>query len=76
MIAREPVTCDELREFARPHLAVFKPPRELTLELALEYIEDDELVEVTPAAIRLRKVHLSEVSRKRAAKKSAVSETV
>ena len=34
---------------------LLKPPRELTLELALEYIEDDELVEVTPSKIRLRK---------------------
>ncbi len=45
---------------------LLKPPRELTLELALEYIEDDELVEVTPSKIRLRKKVLSEESRKRA----------
>ncbi len=32
-----------------------EPPRELTLEGALEYIEDDELIEVTPQSIRLRK---------------------
>ncbi len=32
-----------------------EPPRELTLEGALEYIEDDELIEVTPRSIRLRK---------------------
>jgi GTP-binding protein len=44
---------------------LLKPPRELTLELALEYIEDDELVEVTPSSIRLRKKVLSEESRKR-----------
>ena len=31
-----------------------EPPRELTLELALEFIEDDELIEVTPGGIRLR----------------------
>ena len=34
---------------------LLKPPRELTLEIALEYIEDDELVEITPTKIRLRK---------------------
>ncbi len=47
---------------------VLKPPRQLTLELALEFIEDDELVEVTPDAIRLRKRFLDENDRKRAAR--------
>jgi GTP-binding protein len=42
-----------------------EPPRELTLEAALEYIEDDELIEVTPRAIRLRKRSLSASDRKR-----------
>ncbi len=42
-----------------------EPPRELTLEGALEYIEDDELIEVTPQAIRLRKRMLSASDRKR-----------
>ncbi|MFA6636899.1 MAG: translational GTPase TypA [Candidatus Omnitrophota bacterium] len=41
------------------------PPREMTLEFALEFIEDDELVEVTPKNIRLRKRHLSENARSR-----------
>ena len=45
---------------------LLKPPRELTLELALEYIEDDELVEITPSKIRLRKKVLNEEGRKRA----------
>ena len=40
-------------------------PREITLEFALEFIEDDELVEITPKNIRLRKLHLKEVERKR-----------
>jgi GTP-binding protein len=43
---------------------LLKPPRELTLEIALEYIEADELVEVTPSTIRLRKKVLSGESRK------------
>ena len=42
-----------------------EPPRELTLEAALEYIEDDELIEVTPQTIRLRKRYLSTSDRKR-----------
>jgi GTP-binding protein len=42
-----------------------EPPRELTLESALEYIEEDELIEVTPAAIRLRKRFLSANDRKK-----------
>ncbi len=41
-------------------------PMRLTLEQALEFIDDDELVEVTPQAIRIRKVHLTENARKRA----------
>jgi GTP-binding protein len=44
---------------------ILKPPRELSLEAALEYIEDDELVEVTPQSIRLRKVLLKESDRRR-----------
>jgi GTP-binding protein len=47
-------------------ITILKPPRLLTLESALEYIEDDELVEVTPDAIRLRKILLTENDRKRA----------
>ena len=41
----------------------------MSLEEALEYIEDDELVEVTPAVIRLRKTLLSEHDRKRQSRK-------
>jgi GTP-binding protein len=45
---------------------LLKPPRLLTLEIALEYIEADELVEVTPSKVRLRKKELSAEGRKRA----------
>ena len=41
------------------------PPIQLTLEYAVEFIEDDELVEITPKSIRLRKRHLKEHERKR-----------
>jgi GTP-binding protein len=50
---------------------ILKPPRQMTLEQALEYIEEDELVEVTPKAIRLRKVFLKENDRKRYERKTA-----
>jgi GTP-binding protein len=44
---------------------ILTPPRTFTLEQAIDYIQDDELVEVTPHFIRLRKRHLSENERKR-----------
>ena len=44
------------------------PPVKFSLEQALEFIDDDELVEVTPKAIRLRKKHRTEVDRKRASR--------
>lgn len=47
---------------------LLKPPRELSLEAALEYIEDDELVEITPTRIRLRKTLLREAERRRMAR--------
>ncbi len=50
---------------------ILKPPRQMTLEQALEYIEEDELVEVTPQNIRLRKELLGENERKRAGRKQA-----
>lgn len=46
------------------------PPIKLTLESALEFIDDDELVEVTPKSIRIRKKHLTENERKRASRQS------
>ncbi|MCY0965208.1 translational GTPase TypA [Parathalassolituus penaei] len=49
---------------------VLTPPVKHTLEQALEFIEDDELVEVTPTSIRLRKKLLTENERKRSNKKS------
>ena len=45
---------------------LLKPPRMMSLETALEYIEEDELVEVTPSTIRLRKRILKETDRRRA----------
>ncbi len=47
------------------------PPIKMSLEQALEFIEDDELVEVTPKSVRLRKKHLTENDRKRASRQAA-----
>lgn len=47
---------------------ILTPPREFTLETAIDYINDDEVVEVTPKSIRLRKRFLKEHERKRAQK--------
>jgi len=51
--------------------SVLAPPREFTLEEAMEYIQSDEYVEVTPENIRLRKILLDENERKRAGNKAA-----
>ncbi len=50
---------------------VLSPPIRMSLEQALEFIDDDELVEVTPHHIRLRKKHLLEHERKRASRATA-----
>jgi GTP-binding protein len=50
-----------------------EPPIELTLEKAVEFIADDELVEITPKSIRLRKRHLKELERKRALRARAAA---
>ncbi|MDA0974631.1 MAG: translational GTPase TypA [Planctomycetota bacterium] len=54
-----------VRETSKDATVVLKQPREITLEAALEYIEADELVEITPNAVRLRKRLLSEQERRR-----------
>jgi len=50
---------------------ILKPPRIMSLEAALEYVEDDELVEITPDSIRLRKTLLKEADRRRQGRKVA-----
>jgi GTP-binding protein len=47
------------------------PPIQMTLEYAVEFIADDELVEITPKSIRIRKRHLREHDRKRASREAA-----
>ncbi|NRT57709.1 translational GTPase TypA [Sphaerotilus uruguayifluvii] len=49
------------------------PPIDLTLEYGVDFIDDDELVEITPKSVRLRKRHLKEHERKRASREGAGS---
>jgi GTP-binding protein len=55
-----------MRTTASDDHILLEPPREITLEYALEYIEEDELIEVTPQNIRLRKRVLQANERKKA----------
>ena len=57
-----------MRESNKEATVVLKAARKLTLEMALEYIAEDESVEVTPNAVRIRKVVLDETARRRAAR--------
>jgi GTP-binding protein len=54
-----------IRSATSEKTVVLKAPLKMTLELALEYIEDDEYVEVTPGNVRLRKILLKEADRKK-----------
>jgi GTP-binding protein len=58
-----------IRAASKDDAARVKPARILSLEAALEYIQEDELVEITPSAIRLRKRLLKEADRRRDARK-------
>ncbi|MGQ0335930.1 translational GTPase TypA [Halomonas elongata] len=60
---------DNMRSSGSDEALVLTPPIRFTLEQAIEFLDDDELVEVTPNHIRLRKKLLSENERKRAKKK-------
>jgi GTP-binding protein len=59
---------DNMRASGKDEVIALVPPVRFTLEQALEFIQDDELCEVTPKSIRLRKKFLSETDRKRASK--------
>jgi GTP-binding protein len=60
-----------MRTTATDDNVILEPPRQITLEFALEYIEEDELIEVTPKSIRLRKRQLAATDRKKAARAAA-----
>jgi GTP-binding protein len=59
-----------IRTHSKDEAIRLDPVRLLTLEIAIEWIADDELVEVTPKAIRVRKRHLNESDRRHAAKRT------
>ena len=63
-----------MRTTASDEMIRLETPREMTLELALEYIEEDELIEVTPGAIRLRKRALGATDRRKAARQARAGE--
>jgi GTP-binding protein len=63
-----------MRTTASDENVILEPPREITLEYALEYIEEDELIEVTPKTIRLRKRVLPANDRKKAARAARVAD--
>ncbi len=60
-----------VRASGKDDAILLTPPIQLTLEYAVEFIEEDELVEITPKSIRLRKRHLKEHERKRASRETA-----
>jgi GTP-binding protein len=62
-----------IRAAGKDDNVLLTPPMRLTLEQALAYVEDDELVEVTPHSVRLRKRQLGATERRREAKRAAVA---
>jgi GTP-binding protein len=71
----KPKKMTNMRAASADKTVVLRPPREMTLEMALEFIEEDELVETTPDAIRIRKRLLNENARKQAARREAANAT-
>ncbi|MGQ0742813.1 MAG: translational GTPase TypA [Acidimicrobiales bacterium] len=59
-----------IRTHAADDAIVLAPPRNMTIESSIEFIAADELVEITPAAIRVRKRHLTESDRRRNSRKA------
>jgi GTP-binding protein len=59
-----------IRAAGKDDAARVRPPRKMSLEIAMEYIQEDELVEICPNSIRIRKQLLTEVGRRRQARKS------
>jgi len=59
-----------IRAAGKDEALLLVPPRKMSLEQAIAYIEDDELVEVTPGAVRIRKRYLNPNERKKAERRS------
>jgi GTP-binding protein len=66
---------NNMRMSTKEATVTLKAARKMSLEVALEYIQDDELVELTPGSVRLRKRALKENDRKRETRKLAAAET-
>jgi len=62
----DPKPLTNMRASGSDSKATIKPPLRFSMEMSLEYIEDDELVEVTPKSVRMRKILLKESDRKKA----------
>ena len=60
-----------VRSSTKDATVTLKTPRRMSLEAALEYIEIDEYVEITPTSVRMRKIHLRESDRRRASRAAA-----
>jgi GTP-binding protein len=65
-----------MRTASKDTTVVLKPARKMSLESSLEYIENDELVELTPKNIRMRKKVLTDIGRRRQSRKLAGAATV
>jgi GTP-binding protein len=74
--ASKPKKLTNVRAASAEELVRLIPPRLLSLEQALEFIRDDEAVEVTPKSIRLRKVELSASTRQTAASRAKRERTL
>jgi GTP-binding protein len=64
-----------IRAAGKDDAILLTPPIQLTLEYAVEFIAEDELVEVTPVSIRIRKRHLKETDRKRESRQGSAALT-
>ncbi len=62
-----------MRSSTAEELVRLVPPRRVLLDTALEFVRDDECVEVTPGAVRLRKVELSATNRAKLAKRAGAA---
>jgi GTP-binding protein len=69
----DPKPLTNMRASGSDAKAVLKPPKIFSLEMALEFIEDDELVEITPKSVRMRKLWLKESDRKKLARQQVSS---
>jgi GTP-binding protein len=64
-----------MRASGKDDSAKIRPARKMSLEATMEYIQEDELVEITPKSIRIRKRYLKESDRKRSARKRSARKT-